>query len=652
MTKRKAVNREDKLLGLSSDITRRDFVGTALVGAGIGLLSSAAPGTARRAHAQTLSVPLTGVGSDWTGPGGVGDYRNANGNTHEVVNDGHGVRNRAYEQAFKDAVDSGEVYDLVVVGGGFSGLSAAYRFHEDRPDAPVLILDNHAVFGGEARQNEFDVDGTRLWAPQGSNGTVFPPNRTKPIGWHHEYWDKLGLPQDFKYQAARGLEKDLVIPRDVYSPMHIAWEHADQAFYYENHGMVLNPWNTGFKDAPIADGLKRDLMQTELYKDVPYRKDDWHAWLDTMTYEEFLTGQVGVSSEVARYLNPQTAAMGCGLGADVISALSAYEFVQPGVLSYKRFAGMEDPSEYVYLASFPGGNTGVARHFVKAMIPAAIEGDNSLTAVLSNNINWNELDRPGRPTRIRLSSTVAGVMHDGSPNAAKTVSIIYHRDGTLHRVRAKHVVMASGQWVNRLICKDLSPDHLEAMATFHHAPMHVVNVALRNWRFLEKLGAAAVRWFEGYGWFFSLRRQMIIDGKEPMPLHPDKPTVVTLYNSFCIPGMPMPQQATTARMQLFALTYEEIERGVREQFNKMFSSYGFDAKRDIAGIVSNRWGHGYVVSPPGFYFGKNGEPSASDVIRRPHGRIAFGHSELTGAQLWTTAAEEGARAAKQVLDMG
>ena len=651
MTTPKKNAREDKLLGFDADITRRDFIGSTLIGAGAGLLYANAPGLMRSANAQTLPVSLTGVGPEWTGPGGIGDYRNANGNTHDVINDGHGIRNGAYEKAFKGAVDSGEVYDLVVVGGGFAGLAAAYRYHEDRPNAPVLILDNHAMFGGEAKQNEFEVDGVHLWAPQGSNGSVFPPNRTRPIGWHHDYWDKLGLPPEFKYQAARNLEKDLKIPRDVYSPMHIAWEHADLAHYHENHGMVLNPWNTGFKDAPMRDSLKRDLMQMELYKDVPYRKEDWHHWLDTMTYEEFLTRYVGVSKDVAPYLNPQTAAMGCGLGADVISAYSAYEFVQPGVISYKRFAGLEDPSEYVYLASFPGGNTGIARHFVKAMIPAAIEGDNSLSAVLFNRINRNELDRAGQPTRMRLSATVAGVMHDGSPNSAKSVSVVYFRDGKLHKVRAKHVVMASGQWVNRLVCKDLPPKYQEAMATFHHAPMHTVNVALRNWKFLEKLGATAVRWFEGYGWFFSLRRQMIIDGKEPMPLDPDKPTVLTMYNSFCNPGIPMPQQATTARMQLFTLSYADVERGVREQFTKMFSPYGFDAKRDIAGIVSNRWGHAYVVSPPGFYYGKHGEPSASDVIREPHGRIAFGHSELTGAQLWGTAAEEGARAASQILDM-
>lgn len=640
----------DSKLGLDRPITRRDFVGGTLLGTGTALLSTKAPAVLRDARAQTLPLPLTGLGPDWTGPGGIGDYSHANGNTHKVINDAHGIRNGKYEKMFKNAFDTGELYDLVIVGAGFSGLSTAFRYHEDRPEGSVLILDNHAMFGGEAKQNEFEVDGYRLWAPQGSNGCVFPPNRTKPIGWHHRYWDKLGLPQEFKYQAAKGLNKDITIPRDIYGPMHIAWEQADQAYYYDNHGMVMNPWNNGFREAPISDKLRLEYLQMETYKGVP-KKDHWHEWLDSMTYQEFLTNYVGVSDEVAPYLNPQTAAMGCGLGTDVISAYAAYEFVQPGVLSYKRHAGFEDPSEYVYLASFPGGNTGIARHFVKALIPGAIKGSESLTEVLNNPVNFDELDKTNQPTRIRLSSTVAGVMHNGTPGSARDVSIIYYRDGKLHRVRAKHVVMASGQWVNRNVCKDIPPEYQQAMSTFHHAPMHTINVALRNWKFLEKMGVSAVRWFEGFGWFFSIRRQMMIDGKEPMPLDPSKPIAITMYNSFCNPGLPMPQQATTARMQLFSMSYSDVERGVREQFSKMFSPYGFDARRDIAGIISNRWGHAYVVSPPGFYFGRNGKPAPSDIIRKPFGRIAFAHSELTGVQLWTTAAEEGERAAKQVLDL-
>ena len=99
------------------------------------------------------------------------------------------------------------------------------------------------------------------------------------------------------------------------------------------------------------------------------------------------------------------------------------------------------------------------------------------------------------------------------------------------------------------------------------------------------------------------------------------------------------------------MPYREIELGVRTQFAKMFADYGFDAKHDIAGIVANRWGHAYVVDPPGFFFGKNGKPAAKDVIRNRYNRMAFAHSELSGQQMWETAAAEGERAALQILEI-
>jgi spermidine dehydrogenase len=148
----------------------------------------------------------------------------------------------------------------------------------------------------------------------------------------------------------------------------------------------------------------------------------------------------------------------------------------------------------------------------------------------------------------------------------------------------------------------------------------------------------------------SLRRNLEIDGHVTMPLDPSKPVVFSLYNPFVLPGMPAAQQCTAARMQLFNMSYRDIEMGVRQQFQKMFGDYGFDAKRDIAGIVANRWGHAYVVAPPGFFFGKDGKPAPREVIRKRHGRMAFAHSELWGEQMWETAAQEGERAAQQILE--
>ena len=643
-------DREHSQLGLDRDITRRDFLGSTLIGSGAALLATTAPGLLRPASAQTMPVPLTGLGPDWTGPGGIGDYARSNGNTHEVVNASHAVRNNDYAARLRAASDTGETYDLVIVGAGFAGLASAYRWHKERPDESVLIFDVHPIFGGEAKQNEFEVDGVRLWGPQGSNGNVYPIKTAIETGFGAPLWRELGLPEEFVWQEPKGIEKELRIPPDVYGPMHITWESADQGFYYEDKGFVVNPWVNRFRDAPIPEQLKQDMIWMETFRQPP-RREDWEKWLDGMTYQQFITDVMGIQSDVASYLNPQMAAMGCGLGTDVASAYSAYRFLQPGVNAYDRYLGVGDVTDQVWLASWPGGNTGQLRYIVKNIIPGAFPGGMGLSEVLFGPVQWQNLDRANEPVRMRLSSLVVDIRHDGPPESAKSVLLTYLKDAQLKRVTAKRVIVAGQQHLNKRIVADLPAPLKTAMDAFMHAPICTVNVALRNWKFLEKLGISAVRWFNDFGWFFSLRRQMIIDGREPMPLDPAKPIVITMYNSFCLPGLPVAQQTVAARMALFGMYFKDIELAVRSQFTKMFASSGFDAARDIAGITANRWGHAYVVSPPYFAFGRDGQKAPRDVVRAGYGRLRFAHSELEGAQMWETAVAEGERAVKQLMEV-
>ena len=125
--------------------------------------------------------------------------------------------------------------------------------------------------------------------------------------------------------------------------------------------------------------------------------------------------------------------------------------------------------------------------------------------------------------------------------------------------------------------------------------------------------------------------------------------ILTQYIPVLQPGVPFPDQCTAARMQLFSMRFADIESAVRDQFTRMFGHYGFDADRDIAAIIANRQGHAYLVNRPGMQFGKDGQPSPMTILRKPFNRIAFSHSELSGAQMWETAAEEGKRAAEQIL---
>ena len=639
-------------------ISRRDFIGGTLIGSGAALLAAKAPGIANAQnriplppeYPQTMGAPLNDLDVSWTGPGGVGDYARANGNTHEVVNTAHTFRNRDLDDRIRQANDTGEHYDLVIVGAGFAGVTAAYTYLKERPNARVLIFDNHPVFGGEARHNEFEVDGYRLWGPQGSTGAVWPLEDAKKIGMYSHLWEEVGMPMELEWQVPAG--SSLKIPHDTYTPMHIAWEKTDLGWFHDGHAMAVNPWSNRFRDVPIDEKTKNDFIWMELYRQPPER-EDWDRWLDSMTYKEFMKNEMGIDNPlVDQYLNPFAAAMGCGLGTDVISAYQAFNFIQPGVNQYGRYFGLADPTDVVHLASFPGGNTGILRAIVRKIIPDVFGDATTITDIISNPISWATLDRPNQPARIRLNSLVVNVHHDGDPDTAGMVNVTYLRDGRMSKVTADRVIMAGQQHLNKRVVADLPAAHREAMSQFLHSPMMIVNVALRNWKFMDKLGVASVRWFgDDFGWFTTLRRQMILDGKEPMPLDPDKPTVLTMYNSFCIPGMPVEQQCVASRMKMFSMSYAQAERMIRDQFTKMFGSAGFDADRDIAGITLNRQGHAYVVTPPGFFFGKGGALPPSDVIRERHGRISFAHAELMGFQMWEGAAHEGERAAQQMLEI-
>ncbi len=641
-------------LGLNSSITRRDFINTSLIGSGAALLSMSAPGKLSAASDQ---AKLGTLGKDWTGYGGVGDYARSNGNTADVVNAAHGIRDLQYN--FAGAVeDTGEIFDTVVVGGGFGGLGAAYTFMKEAgPNQHCLVLDNHAIFGGEAKQNEFEVDGTHLTAPQGSNGMVWPPKIAEKYGLFHRYWYELGLPTEFKFQEVTGSLHKLAVPKDHYTSMYSERGGATTGYFFDNNEggkWVIDPWSNDFKDAPLTEKVRQDLLRLENYYEAP-KKADWEPWLDSMTYRDFITKELNCSPEVMPFVDKAFAAAGGGLGGAQVSAFAGFDFYLPGVRAYTNQyyeSRNIDPSdiEELTLVSWPGGNSGTARHFVKAMIPDAIAGGNNLREVLWGKVNWQALDRPKQKVRIRLESTAVHIEHKGDPKNAEYVNVVYHKGGKLHRVKARSVVMASGGWVNKHILRDLPRTHYDAYQQFFHAPMLAVNVAVRNWQFLDELGIAAAQWFSGFGWYTNLRRQPLIDGKAD-PLDPSKPTVLTFYVPFTNSDMPLQAQTILARNQLFASSYKEIEIQVRRQMQKMFGVAGFNAKRDIAAIVLNRWGHAYITPQPGFYFGKNGEPTPRDVIRTGYGRIAFGHSELSGQQLWSRGVEEGERAAKQALGL-
>ena len=618
-------NKYDIELGLDQAITRRDFI------YGSSLLLGALAGCSRKEDRPTREDSFE-VGDDWYGPGGTGDYAASHGNTPALVRTAHDIRAGRFNSATVPSSDG--AYDLVVVGGGFAGLAAAHHFHRLNPSGQALLIDNHPIFGGEAKRNDFEVNGVQLSGPQGSNDFSIQAATGNP----DDYFTALGLPREYEFAEPGGDAAGMRIPIDNYDYLHWHHDSFDVGHFYREGALpwVKDIWNAGLTSTPwdvIVQRAFQRLRQTEV--SAP-EGQDIDRWLDSMTLQTYYEDVLGLPHEVAAYYDPIMPSI-IGLGCDAIAAYWG---------RYFAFPGFARPSDYDAepLMSFPGGNAALARHFVKKFNPDAIDGS-SFEDILFGRIAFDELDRDGKPVRVRLNSTAVNVQEDGNQ-----VNVIYEEDGELRRVTARAVVMAAGGWVNKHVIRDLPGAYHRAYESFIHSPVLVANVALTNWRFLERLGIAAAIWSGGFGFTCNIRRPMVVGGKSP-PLHPDEPVVLTFYAPMYKPGLPAKQQGIAARGEVLGTSFTDYERQIREQLVAMFEPAGFNPVTDIAGIILNRWGHAYVNPGPGFITGTNGEPPPPDVLREPFGRIAIGHSELRGHQYWSGAAGEGRRAVESLLDM-
>src|SRR5438876_10033938 len=243
-------NSQDDRLGLNDPISRRDF------------LNGALPAAARLPH--PANAPPISPAAAFAGYGRIGDYRHSNGNIWDVLRAGHAMRDGAFERRLATAIDTGEIYDLVAVGGGISGLAAAI-FFQKYLGGGALVIDNHPIFGGEAKRNEFLVDGQRLTAHQGSAIFLVP----QPGGYTDRFYAMIGMDRSsFTYQTWRGPAPEMPLSHSPYdTPSNYGFYFGPQFGQRPGGGgggggrggvWVMNRWGGKLEDAPISDATKAE----------------------------------------------------------------------------------------------------------------------------------------------------------------------------------------------------------------------------------------------------------------------------------------------------------------------------------------------------------------------------------------------------------
>ncbi len=630
----------DRQLGMHRKITRRDFINGVAVTAGAAImpwhLLAADEAGAPEKSASYYPPALTGM-------------RGSHPGSFDAA---HSLRDGTFWDSAGKPEDTGETYDLIVVGGGISGLAAAHFYRKAAGSkARILILDNHDDFGGHAKRNEFRVnEAFRL----GFGGTFSIESPAPYSAVAKGVIEELGIdvPSYSKYVNKNlyhsfGLGPKIFFDKETFGSDKLTIHPTPRGGTESEESATAAPGlpKQFLADAPIAEQAKRDL-QALLQEPKDYfpglNSDEKKAKLARISYANFLKDVASVHPDIIELYQTMPHPL-FGVGIDAVSAQDAWGFNLPGLdgmkLDDKPGKGMNRdaiPNEEAekYFFHFPDGNASIARLLVRKLIPEAVPGKVWSDVILAK-ANYARLDDSSSPVRIRLNSTAVRVKHLGDGNSAKEVEVSYARGGKVYTARAKNSILACWHVVIPYICEELPDKQKEALASAQKVPLLYTNVALRNWTSFQKLGANSVYYPGMYHSYANLDLPVSIGGYE-CTSKPDEPIVVHMMKAACHPGLPARDQHRMGRMELFSTSFEDMERSIRDQLARTLGPGGFDPARDIAAVTVNRWPHGYAYEYNSLFdsFWLEGGVTPCEIARQPHGRIAIANADA-GAYAYT-----------------
>jgi spermidine dehydrogenase len=652
-----ARKKRDQELGMGAKITRRDFLN------GVALAAGAAAIPAEMWAAAAADLQSEAQDAPGYYPPAKTGLRGSHVGSFETM---HQVRDGVFWDEAPKPVDTGESYDLVIVGGGISGLAAAHFYRKTAGDKTrILILENHDDFGGHAKRNQFRA-GDRMILGFGGTYSIESPSPYSAVA--KGVIEELGIdvPSYPKYVSkdlyrSLGLKPRIFFDKETFAAdklvANVAHSGGDESGLTDQTGAA--DLRDFLHDAPLSAKSKEDFQrllsdQKDYFPGLS--SDEKKARLARISYAKYLTDTVGTTDEIVKLFQAYPHGL-FGVGIDAVAAQDAWGLGLPGFDGLKldpapgkgmnRDCIRNDEAEK-YFFHFPDGNASIARLLVRNLIPAAIPGNSAADVVLAK-ADYSKLDEPSSGVRIRLNSTVVKVNHKGDPASAKEVEISYFTEGKLKTVRAGNCVLACWHVVIPYIAQELPDAQKEALASAQKVPLLYTNVMIRNWSAFEKLHTSAVYCPGMYHTSLNLDLPVSIGGYE-CTKKPEDPVVVHMMKAACKPGHPARDQHRMGRIELYSTTFETYERNIREQLRRILGAGGFDPARDILEITVNRWPHGYAYEYNSLFdpFWLEGTETPCQKARKPFGRLAIANADA-GAYAYTDCAIDQAYRAVQEL---
>jgi len=590
-------------------ITRRDFINGTLMVAGSAMLPREASSQAAMAALDPSYYPPALTGLRGSHPG----------------SDAH-AHSRAWTQKsdWGSTTDLKEEYDLVVVGGGFSGLAAAYYYQQKHgKDKKVLVLDNHDDFGGHAKRNELTVGSEMLIGYGGSHSITDARRISKLIA---DLFDDIGVDidgleksYDQTFYRRHGLCAMTYFDKETFGEDKIVKHpYCNHPNYVEGLPMGTISIEEAAQQAPLSEEGKKQLLR--VLKGTGEGRG---------SYFEYLQNTLGVTDPKIMTMARNSALDWASSGTDTMSMGGARG---AGAMGFPLKPVYDEENPYIY--HYPEGNAGVVRALVKKLIPAVAEGSNAEELILSR-FDYSQLDKPTNPIRIRLNSTVVNVEHLGDPANAGEVSVRFINDNQAYEVKGKGAVMACYNMMIPHIVPNLPEDQDAALRSHVKSPLQYTNVGVTNWRAIKEIGMGFAMCPGKMHQAATLELQSNLGGYESTKT-PDDPCIVQMVHCpYGTVGAPAKEQYREARQKMMTLQFADYEEEIRGHLTDMLPKNLFEFDRDVKSITVNRWAHGYASSGPA-------------VGRRPFGRITIANSDSVGSADAQAAIAQGYRAVNEL----